>query len=382
MASTVPINPEIIIWARGYHDLTQEQLAEKVGVHVNQVVKWEDDKTQPTFNQAKKLANALHLPFGYLFLTDIPELETPLPDLRTRHGRQPTVSANFRAVLYETFDRYDWYREYLEENEALNPLPFVGAFTPQDDPLAIAENIRAVLSITTETRDAVDTWISYLKALSSKAERVGILVMRSSVVGKGTNRKLSADEFQGFVIADKDAPIIFINGSDYVAAQIFTLAHELAHLWIGQGGIVDPDESEVSKPIQDVESFCNSVATEVLVPQKDFIPMWEQHGHSTARLAREYRVSEIVVLRRAFELHLITDDEFFPRWQYLKNLAQASGGFGRSTHYERIATRHSTVFMDAVIKDTRTGGTLFRDGARLLSMTLPTFSRMIEGREY
>jgi len=351
-------------------------------VHVNQIIKWEDDKTQPTYNQAKKLANALHLSFGYLFLSDIPDLETPLPDLRTRRGRQPTVSPNFRAILYETFDRYDWYREYLEENEALNPLPFVGAFKAQDDVLAIAENIRTVLSITTETRDAVDTWIAYLKALSNKAERVGILVMRSSVVGKGTNRGLSADEFQGFVIADKHAPIIFLNDSDYVGAQIFTLAQELAHLWIGQGGIVDPDQAEFSTPIQDVESFCNSVATEVLVPQADFIPMWEQRGHSTARLAKEFRVSEIVVLRRAFELHLITDDEFFPRWQYLKNLAQARGGFGRSTHYERIATRHSAVFMDAVIRDTRTGGTLFRDGARLLSMTLPTFSRMIEGREY
>lgn len=382
MASTVPVNPEIITWARTYHDLTQEQLAEKVGVHVNQIVKWEDDKTQPTFNQAKTLANVLHLPFGYLFLSDIPELETPLPDLRTRHGRAPSVSPNFRAILYETFDRYDWYREYLQEKEALSPLPFVGAFTRNDDPLAIAANIRTVLAITPETRDAVDTWIAYLKALSSKVERARVLVMRSSVVGKGTNRKLLADEFQGFVIADKSAPVIFINGSDYVAAQIFTLAHELAHLWIGQGGIVDPDETEVSKPIQDTESFCNSIATEVLVPQSEFVPLWNEHAHSTARLAIEFRVSEIVVLRRAFELNLITGDEFFPRWQYLKSIARQRGGFGRSTHYERIATRHSPLFMDAVIKDTRTGGTLFRDGARLLSMTVPTFTKMIEGREY
>jgi Zn-dependent peptidase ImmA (M78 family)/DNA-binding XRE family transcriptional regulator len=382
MANFVPVNPDIIAWARDYHDLTQQQLADKAGVHVNQIISWEDDKTKPTFNQAKKLANVLNLPFVYLFLSDPPDLETPLPDLRTRHGRSTKVSPNFRAILYETFDRYEWYREYLEENEALRPLPFVGSFTINDDPLRIAANIRDVLKITSSTREGVDTWSAYLKALSAKVEAARILVMRSSLVGKGTNLKLSADEFQGFVITDKYAPVVFINGRDFIGAQTFTLAHELAHIWIGQSGIVDPDETQVSVPQRDTESFCNLIATEVLVPKAEFVPLWERYSHSTPRLAKEFRVSEIVVLRRAFELNLITSDEFFPRWQKLKDAAHTGATFGRSTHLERIATRHSPLFMDAIIKDTRTGGTLFRDGARLLSMTVPTFSKMIEGREY
>lgn len=382
MANFVPVNPDIIIWARKYHDLTQQELADKAGVHLNQIVKWEDDQNQPSFTQAKKLAKVLNLPFVYLFLSDPPDLETPLPDLRTRHGRSTTVSPNFRAILYETFDRYDWYREYLEENEALNALPFVGRFNTGDNPETIAASIREVLSITAATRENADTWVAYLKTLSAKAESAGILVMRSSLVGKGTNRKLSADEFQGFVITDKFAPVVFINGRDYVGAQTFTLAHELAHIWIGQSGIVDPDETQVSVPQRDTESFCNLIATEVLVPKLEFVPLWERYSHSTARLAKEFRVSEIVILRRAFELNLMTGDEFFPRWQQLKDAAAHTKGFGRSTHLERIATRHSPLLMDAIIKDTRTGGTAFRDGARLLSMTVPTFSRMIEGREY
>jgi Zn-dependent peptidase ImmA (M78 family)/DNA-binding XRE family transcriptional regulator len=381
MANSVPVNPEIIIWARKYHGLTQQQLADKADVHLNQLVKWEDEKTQPTLNQAQKLASVLHLPFVYLFLTDPPDLETPLPDLRTRRNRPKTVSPNFRAILYETFDRFEWYRDYLEESSALRRLPFIGSFTAKDDPLRIAAAIRDQLSISHLTRRNVDTWSAYLKALSAKAEDAGIVVMRSGLVGKGTNRKLLPDEFQGFVIADKYAPVVFINSRDIIAAQTFTLAHELAHLWIGQGGIIDPDETEVSTPLQNTESFCNSIATEVLVPKSEFVPLWEEHKHSTARLAKEFRVSEIVCLRRAFELKLITRDEFFPRLKELEDSAQ-SRGFGRSTYYEKIATRHSPLFMDAVIKDTRTGGTLFRDGARLLSMTVPTFSRMIEGREY
>jgi Zn-dependent peptidase ImmA (M78 family) len=196
------------------------------------------------------------------------------------------------------------------------------------------------------------------------------------------NRKLNADEFQGFVITDRYAPAVFINAADYIAAQTFTLAHELAHIWIGKAGIVDPDESEVLTPTREIESFCNAIATEVLVPESEFVPLWTAHGRSTAKLAEEFRVSEIVCLRRAFELNLITSDEFWPRWQELKNAAQARAGFGLSTHLERIATRHSPLFMDAVINDTRAGGTPFRDAARLLSMTVPTFTQMIEGREY
>jgi Zn-dependent peptidase ImmA (M78 family) len=183
------------------------------------------------------------------------------------------------------------------------------------------------------------------------------------------------------VITDKFAPVVFINGRDYIGAQIFTLAHELAHIWIGQSGIIDPDEAEVPEPHKDTESFCNAVATEVLVPKAEFIPAWETHRHSTSSLVKEFKVSEIVLLRRAFELNLITRDEFFPRLQQLKEESkEGKRGFGRSTHPDRIATQHSAIFMDAVIQDTRVGGTLIRDGARLLSMTVPTFVRVIEGR--
>jgi Zn-dependent peptidase ImmA (M78 family)/transcriptional regulator with XRE-family HTH domain len=380
MANLVPVNPDIITWARSYHNLTLEELADKTKIHVNQIAKWEAGETKPTLTQARKLASVLRLPFAYLFLSERPTLETPLPDLRTRHAHT-TVSPNFREILYRTFDRYDWYKEYLQENDALDPLPFVGSFTTSDDPLLVAADIRKTLAITPAMRHAVAPWIGYLKALCSNAEDVGILVMRSSEVRPGTRQKLLPDEFQGFVITDKFAPVVFVNSRDYVGAQIFTLAHELAHIWIGQSGIVDPDEAEVPEPKKDSESFCNAVAADVLVPKAEFISAWEKHLHSTAALVKEFKVSEIVLLRRAFELNLINRNEFFPRLQQLKeDVAEAKRGFGRSTHPDRIATQHSTRFMDAVIQDTRIGGTLFRDGARLLSMTLPTFMRVVEGK--
>jgi Zn-dependent peptidase ImmA (M78 family) len=166
----------------------------------------------------------------------------------------------------------------------------------------LAVPIKETLGIGPEMRATIRTLNAYLTALTERVESKGILVMQSGIVGNDNRKTLSVDEFQGFVVADDIAPIVFINAKDYVAARIFTLAHELAHIWVGKSGILNPDEGDIRTRTPDTELFCNAVAAEVLVPQAEFLEAFETRNGSLIDLAMHFRVSRIVILRRAFEL--------------------------------------------------------------------------------
>jgi len=389
MPNTAPVKPAIIKWARGIHKLTQAGLAEKVNVHENQIAKWESGKTQPTLAQAETLARKLRIPYGYLFLSTPPPLEDPLPDLRTRRNRRPKrLSVNAREAVYGVLDIQDWYREYRLEYDQ-QKLPFVGKFRLTDDPKLIAQDIRSTLGIDVELRASIRTINAYVTAVGAQAESKGVLMMQSGIVGNNQSRPLSVDEFQGFVVADEIVPIIFINSRDYIAARIFTLAHELAHLWVGKSGIVNPNEGVTEQQrnldLPDTERVCNVVATEILVPEAEFLSAYEGYEGSLNQLSAHFRVSRIVILRRSHELALITSDEFFARYYGLqrtmeKKKKKRKGG--PPDYLFNVATRHSPTFTDSIIKDVRIGGTLVRDGASLLHMRTPTFSRMVESGEY
>jgi len=301
------ITPELVAWAIGRSGLSYAKISQSLDVSQDQVKAWGQGNTYPPFGKAIHLAKLLHVPFGYFFLDSPPAVEVPLPDFRTRlspESREPSV--DFLELLYSVLSKQEWYREYAEEN-GTEKLPFVARFTIRDNPNRVASNIREILGINDKLRKEVNSLSDYLSLLSDCAESAGIIVMRSGIVGNDPTRPLSVNEFQGFTITDDIAPLIFINSHDFKAAQIFTLAHELAHVWIGRSGISKPDETDVAEKASKVdeskvELFCNAVAAEVLVPKSEFLSAWQ--GQALKSLATRFRVSTIVILRRAYEFDL------------------------------------------------------------------------------
>ena len=365
MATRALINPAQLRWARERLGLTIEDAAECADVKPQQLSAWETGEAQPTFRQAQNLAQSFHTPFGYLFLRNPPEEVLPLPDLRTVAGvPNPRPSVDLMETVRIALQRQAWFIEY-QRDHGLEPLPFVGRFTLNAEPRVVAADIRAVLGIDQEQGQR--TWEIYFRDLVSAAERIGILVMRSGVVGNNTHRKLDVGEFRGFAISDALAPVVFINSADAPAARLFTLLHELAHIWVGASGVsnVAPGNSRRE------EIFCNAVAGEFLVPSDLFLRLWNESAEDVsvrvAGLARRFHVSRIVIMRRALDLNFIdraTYTDF-----YLEALAAFRNQDGGGGNFYRTAgAKNSLVFSQAVVTEALSGRLLLREAGRLLGV--------------
>ena len=371
------VTPQVIEWARQRYHLAIDTAAEKLKIKPDKLEAWEKGDERPTFRQAQRLAQKLRIPFGYLFLSAPPEEKLPLPDLRIVAGTQPhPPSPNFSDLLNDVLRKQQWYREY-QESEGAQPVPFIGRFTLSSSPETIAADIRDTLGINDRMRQESENWEQFLRDFIQKAEGAGILVLRSGIVGNNTYRKLNVEEFRGFAISDDLAPVVFINGQDAKAAQIFTLAHELAHLWIGESGISNPDYRKLSSQQQHlIDRFCDQVAAETLLPKQDFLSHWQDNKtleDNLQALAARYRVSEFVVLRRAYESEKITADDYHTQYQeLLADHRRRKSKEGGGNFYLNLLARNSNTLTITLLVATAEGRVSQRDAARLLNVKVKT----------
>jgi len=356
------------------------------------ISEWEAGKDLPSETQAETLAAKLGIPYAMLFMAAPPKRDDlNIPDLRTISG-QPLVNPtlDFLEVLTDTVARQDWYRsERLDE--VPKKLAFVGKFTLADDPIAVAADMRSVLHLSTQERVDAHTYEDFLKKFIENAEKSGVLVMRSAVVRHITSRPLRVEEFRGFALNDGIAPVVFINDADAKAAQIFTLAHELAHIWIGEDGVSDRQPNEKKNSANAIELFCDRVAAEVLVPEAEFRKQW-RGARSTEQnyivVARYFKVSSLVALRRAKDLNHISlqtfiqaVDEQYEKFRRIdaqkrekqKNAEKKGGNFWAS-----FDLRNSATFNAAVVSALRSQKATYTEAASLLGLNLGSTVRYLK----
>jgi Zn-dependent peptidase ImmA (M78 family)/DNA-binding XRE family transcriptional regulator len=376
MSSKALINGEVLRWARERAAMPPEELARKVGQKPERVADWESGKDKPTFKQAIRLASVTHVPFGYLFLTAPPAADLPIPDLRTV-GSNPAepLDSNSRDLIEDVLFKHGWFVDHLVEN-GHDPLPFVAKYKITDEAGKIAADIRETLHME-GTAKASANWEIYLRSLIDQAESAGVWVMRTGIVASNTHRPLSVRQFRGFAIADSFAPLVFINGRDALPAQIFTLCHELAHVWVGSSGISNLDIGRKDYGTsRQTEVACNRIAAEVLVPAKDFNEAWSANAKprdNYESLSRLFKVSRIVIARRAMDLGKVPDTEYAQfygqekeRWdQEARSSSDENDG---GSFYNTLPLRNGLRFTRAVVSRAVAGEMLLRDAAQLLNM--------------
>jgi Zn-dependent peptidase ImmA (M78 family) len=368
----VAINTDIIRWGIERSGLTTQMLGQKYP----NLDQWISGDKSPTFNQLSELAKKINLPIGYFFLSNPPDESLPIHFYRTDSSIAPEKpSANLLDTLYAMQRRQQWLREYLIENQN-EELPFVGTASLSDEVGEVVASIRRHLNLKENWANDYSTWTDALRALYSHVDAAGINVMANGVVANNTHRKLNPREFRGFVLVDEYAPIVFVNNSDGKAAQMFTLAHELAHIWFGESGIFDL--AGLQPASEQIEIHCNEVAAEFLVPTQALFGCWErfiQDPDRYQKLARQFKVSEIVIARRLLDLRLISRTEFFSFYQqYLDEIEQRADSSG-GDYYNNQAFRVGPNFMRRVIEAINQGSLQFIDAFRLTNMFGKTFDK-------
>ena len=365
--TTVAASVPVLRWAAQRARLHEDDLAARF----RKWPLWLSGDAQPTLKQLEDFARLTHTAFGYFFLPQPPALALPVPDFRTvRDDALAEPSSDLLDTLYLCQQRQDWYREHARM-QGLPALPFVGSTSMEEAPEDVARRLRETLGLSTEARRELPTWTDALRQLIAKAEDAGVMVMVSSIVGSNSHRKLDVGEFRGFALADDLAPLVFLNGADSKAAQMFTLAHELAHLWLNATGVSDTQAGQV--PEQRAERWCNQVAAELLIPLEELRAAHQRNApipDEIQRLAREFKVSTLVTLRRLFDAGTISQAALWQhyreeqeRWRTLKERGSGGGDFYRS-----LGARTSKRFARAIVSSTLEGLTSFPDAFRMLGV--------------
>lgn len=311
-----PINPRVFAWARESAGYTVAAAARKINRPEEDVALWESGEKMPTLAQAKKAAQVFHRPPAFFFLPEPPE-EKVLPDFRSLPDSEGARDEpRLRYFARRMVRRCEWASEF-RRTRGESRRDFVGSAALTDDPARLAEKIREQLRVHPGALRQAPGKKEALRLLADNIRNAGVFVFSTDYV---RGRDVDIEDMRGLAISEPLAPAVAYNAGDYGdGAKIFTLAHEMVHLWLGREGIsAEPPPEHAKAENARVERFCNQVAGEVLIPAewlRDNWPRLEDNADDAARKNAEKAalilcVSPDAAARRAADCGLIGRDVY------------------------------------------------------------------------
>lgn len=385
MAKGISVNPTVIQWAIQSSGKSISQVSRKF----SKIDEWVSTESELSVNELNKLSKELRIPFGYFFLKKPPVEDIDLLKYRTINNIE---HENPSRELIDTIKcmekRQMFMRETLIEDGFL-PIKFVGSATINDDAVELSEIIIEKLNLNSGwNKKNNDTFNILKKAISN----LGILVMQNGVVGNNNNRPLDISEFRAFVLIDEYAPLIFLNAKDSLNAKIFSLCHELVHIWLGIDELYNDshylDKSFMNKRL---EKFCNGVAAEMLLPERALKGVYNRKlsvYSNIKNISSQFSISELVACIRLGQNNLISKREFEENYEIFldemnKNLLskekskKQSGG----DYYNTQKSRLDSKFVNSVNRKAREGKILYTEAYSFLGAKGKTYDNLIKHME-
>lgn len=387
----VKVNPEVIVDAVSK---SNRNMAE-VKVRYPSFEKWISRELEPTFNQLKELSRFLRIPFGYLLLNSPVVEDIPLLEFRTVETEAiQKPSRELIDTIQDMERKQAWLREFYIA-EGRDKLDFVGSmkFNENVEYYEIAEEIRTVLGIDKQWFEEATSRRSTFDILRDRLSQNGIIIMQSGIALNNTHRALDIDEFRAFTLIDEFAPLIFINSRDSQNGKVFSLLHELVHLFFGSHSLYNDDFRFRNRYTNPLEILCNKVAGEIIAPTDLFIFFWEEEydnlvdvDEKITAISAAFKVSRLVIARKAL------DRRYINRIKYNETAAIVRKEFELSRQRKKDSTTGGNVinnalsrldrnFFQTLIYAVQSGDVQYTDAYRLAGVGRGVFEDMIERLE-
>lgn len=384
MNAKIEISPAVLEWIEA--NIPDDSIPEEL---YSKLQAWKIGESLPTFNQLEKISKTLSIPFGYFFLKKPPVEDTSLIECRTIDSigfEKP--SRDLIDVIHDMKMVQDWMKDHLISEDAPK-LNFVGSQKAQKNILIQAQYIRELLKLlpdwSKKSRSAENSFNILRNALSN----AGIIVMMNGIVGNNTHRSLKIDEFRAFTLIDEYAPLIFINANDSVNGRLFSLLHEFAHICAGVNNLYNDRYCENTK-VKKIESVCNAVSAELLVPVDLFVEEWKKIAgdldpeSAISSVAKTFRCGETVIARRALDKKYIDNKTYSEisrnavnRYNDIRKIRKEKGE-GGGNYYRTMMSRLDNRFLTMLISSVQSGSTLYSDAFRLTNTNRSTFRGLAE----
>lgn len=302
------INPQMLVWARSETPFkTTEALElEFPSITSKDLDAWEKGEDFPSITEAKKLASIYKLPFAAFYLSEIPAKKIKrYTDRRTLRGfYSQEISYTLWGEIQRIESNRDSILEFMEDEIPNRTIPNIA----NDNITEIATAIRAYLGLDTPLRTKSAYGSNPFNYYRNIIERNGIIVGQVSGV--------EIEEMKGLSIYFDSYPIIAINNKDYDRSKVFSLFHELAHIFRRSSSLCTIDIDEHS---DQEEAICDRIAAEALMPQSIFKQIAKEciarigavNSVCIDRIAGRFGVSTFSALRRMFETNVINRKTFF-----------------------------------------------------------------------
>ena len=368
------IEPNILSWVIERRGLDVDEYCRKHEIYR----RWLKGEADPTFRQAEEFAKGNYIPMGCLFLKQPLVEKMPIPFFRSRKRKMENLNVMDAVRLLE--ERQSWLSGYLQ-GENLGSLDFVGSVNANMGTGAVARKMHKLLDLPGKWAFDINTVENAVKRLTEHLEDIGCIVVFSSTVGFSNNRSIDVNDCRGFCLVDKDAPFIFVNSKDAKQAQLFTLAHEFAHVLLGySAGMGGYEEMQLNAN----EDFCDRVAACFLAPAGLFTEMWRNVNGDMDKLVRCFKVSRWVIARRAKELELITEEYY---WYLVNNwkenpVVETVRNSGYVSFAIRAVRNNGRVFLTHINNALNSNKLLHRDAYRLTGLKGETYQSVVKSNYF